>query len=55
MQGPHDSDAGMRCTIDEGGAPLIRLYQRGNLLPSNWDHLLPTRDPGVPAPALARR
>jgi len=34
---------------------VIRLCQRGDLLPSNWKHLLPPRDSGVSAAVPARR
>ena len=34
---------------------VMRLYRRGDLLPSNWRHLLPMRDAELAAPVPARR
>jgi putative two-component system response regulator len=34
---------------------VMRLYQRGDLLPSTWKHLLPMRDAALAAPVPARR
>ena len=34
---------------------VMRLYRRGDLLPSNWKHFLPMRDAGLAAPVPARR
>ena len=34
---------------------VMRLHRRGDLLPSNWDDLLPMRDSGPPAPVPVRR
>ena len=34
---------------------VMRLHRRGDLLPSNWKHLLPARESGAPAAVPARR
>lgn len=35
-------------------AAVMRLHGRGELLPTNWEDLLPLRDPGLPAAVTAR-
>ena len=34
---------------------VMRLYRRGDLLPSNWTHLLPMRHAGLAGPVAAPR